>query len=137
MQYQPPLHIVCSMTQIHNLTPLESLTIRLLVSRPRTRTTKLLRLTSPAICYQQCSVVLHERLLQLVLGELIDVFLVVCDDRLGDCLSDGVDLRSVTAAGDADADVDAGESLEADYEEGFVDLSFVSREDGLRGESVL
>jgi hypothetical protein len=53
---------------------------------------------------------------------LIDELLVVCDDRLGDGLADGVDLGSVTASGDPDADVDTGELVEADNQEGLVDL---------------
>ena len=65
---------------------------------------------------------LHERLLQLVLRILIHVFLVVGDDGFGDGLADSVDLGGVTTAGDADADVDVGKFIEADYEEGFVDL---------------
>ena len=36
---------------------------------------------------------------------LVDVLLVVGDQGLGDGLTDGVDLRSVTTTGDADADV--------------------------------
>lgn len=92
-----------------------SLTVRLLVSRSRTRTTKLLRLTLSAIGHEQCSVVLHQGALQLVLAVLIDVFLVVCDDALGDGLSDSVDLRGVTTARDSDSDVDAGEFISAYY----------------------
>ena len=38
-------------------------------------------------------------------------------------MADGVDLGSVTAACNADADVYVGELVEADYEEGFVDLA--------------
>lgn len=75
-----------------------------------------------AVGYEQCSIVLYKRLLQLVLAVLINIFLVVCDDGLGDCLSDGIDLRGVTTAGDADTDVNACELVGADYEEGFVDL---------------
>jgi hypothetical protein len=45
-------------------------------------------------------------LLELVLGVLVDVFLVVGNDGFGNGLADGVDLRRVTAAGDAHADVD-------------------------------
>jgi hypothetical protein len=37
-------------------------------------------------------------------------------------LTDGVDLRGVTTTGDAHADVDVGELVEADDEEGLVDL---------------
>lgn len=53
---------------------------------------------------------------------LVDKFLVVRDDALGDGLTDGVDLGGVTTAGDAHADVDRGELVEADNEEGLVDL---------------
>ena len=53
---------------------------------------------------------------------LIDELLVVCDDRLGDGLADGVDLGSVSTSGDSDADVDTGELVEADNQERLVDL---------------
>lgn len=53
---------------------------------------------------------------------LIDVLLVVGDNGLGDGLADGVDLRGVTTTGDADADVDTGELVNADDQEGLVDL---------------
>lgn len=53
---------------------------------------------------------------------LVDVLLVVGDEGLGDGLADGVDLGGVATAGDADADVDVGELVEADDEEGLVDL---------------
>ena len=53
---------------------------------------------------------------------LIDVLLVVGDDGLGDGLTDGVDLRSVTTTSDADTDVDTGELVNADDQEGLVDL---------------
>lgn len=51
---------------------------------------------------------------------LVDEFLVVRNDALGDGLADGVDLRGVAAAGDAHADVDCGEFVEPDDEEGLV-----------------
>ena len=54
---------------------------------------------------------------------LVDELLVVGDEGLGDGLTDGVDLGGVTTAGDADADVEVGELVEADDEEGLVDLS--------------
>ena len=85
-------------------------------------TSKLLRLASSVVGNQQRSVVLDERLLQRVLAVLIDELLVVCDDRLGDGLADGVDLGSVSTSGDSDADVDAGELVEADNQERLVDL---------------
>ena len=53
---------------------------------------------------------------------LVDVLLVVGDDGLGDGLTDSVDLRGVTTTGDADADVDTGELVDADDQEGLVDL---------------
>lgn len=53
---------------------------------------------------------------------LIDELLVVGDDGLGNSLTDGVDLGSVTSSGDADTDVDVGELVETDDEEGLVDL---------------
>lgn len=39
---------------------------------------------------------------------LVDVLLVVGDDGFGNGLADSVDLRSVSTAGDANADVDVG-----------------------------
>ena len=66
---------------------------------------------------------MHQSLLQLVLRVLVNVLLVVGDDRFGDCLSDGVDLRSVTTTSNADTDVDIGEFVKADDEERFVDLT--------------
>lgn len=99
-----------------------SLTVRLLVSRSCTRTTELLRLTSPVVGHQQSSVILHQSLLQLVLRVLVNVLLVVGDDRFGNCLSDGVDLRSVTTTSNSDPDVDICEFFKTDDEEGFVDL---------------
>jgi hypothetical protein len=53
---------------------------------------------------------------------LVDVLLVVGDNGLGDGLADGVDLRGVTTTGDADTDVDTGELVDADDQEGLVDL---------------
>lgn len=57
---------------------------------------------------------------------LVDVLLVVGDDGLGDGLTDGVDLGGVTTTGDADTDVDTGELVSADDQEGLVDL-FMAR----------
>lgn len=37
-------------------------------------------------------------------------------------MADGVNLRCVTTTGDAYTDIDVGKFVEADYEEGFVDL---------------
>ena len=53
---------------------------------------------------------------------LIDELLVVGDNGLGDGLTDGVDLRCVSTTSYSDADIDVGELLETDDQEGFVDL---------------
>ncbi len=53
---------------------------------------------------------------------LIDELLVIGDNGLGDGLTDGVDLRCVSTASNSDADIDVGELLETDDQEGFVDL---------------
>jgi hypothetical protein len=55
---------------------------------------------------------------------LVDVLLVVGDNGLGDGLTDGVDLGGVTTTGDTDTDVDTGELVNADDQEGLVDLDF-------------
>jgi hypothetical protein len=89
---------------------------------PAKPTSKLLGLASSVIRDQQRSVVLNQRLLQQVLGVLIDELLIVSDNGLGDGLTDGVDLRCVSTTSDPDADVDVGEFLETDNQEGFVNL---------------
>lgn len=53
---------------------------------------------------------------------LVDELLVVGDNGLGDGLTDGVDLRCVSTTSNSDADIDVGELLETDNQEGFVDL---------------
>ena len=104
------------------------LTVTLLVPRPRSRTAELLGFAAPVVGDEQGAVVLHERHLELVLGVLVDVLLVVGHDRLGDGLADGVDLRGGAAARDADADVDAGELVEAEDQDGLVDLWTLERD---------
>ena len=59
---------------------------------------------------------------------LIDVLLVVGDEGLGDSLTDGVDLGSVTTTGDADTDVNTGKLVGTDDEERLVDLDFMYQE---------
>lgn len=68
------------------------LTVRLLEARARTGTAELLGLAATVVGDEQGAVVRHQGGLELVLGELVDVLLVVRDDGLGDGLSDGVDL---------------------------------------------
>lgn len=97
-------------------------TITLLVSCSCSRPTKLLRLAPSVVRHQQCPIVLHQSLLQLILRMLIDVFLVVCHYRLGDCLTDSIDLRCVTAARDAYPNVNIGEFVDTNDEEGLIDF---------------
>lgn len=63
-----------------------------------------------------------EDTLDLLLGGLIDEFLVEGDNTLGDGLTDGVDLSSVSTTGDADSDVQTGEPFSTEQDYGFVDL---------------
>ena len=57
-----------------------------------------------------------------VLGVLINELLVVCDDRLGDGLTDGIDLGCVSTTGNSDADVDILELLNTGNQKRLVDL---------------
>lgn len=101
------------------------LTVGLLVPCAGTATTELLGLGAAVVGNEQCAVVLAKSLLELVLGVLVDVLLVVGDDGLGDGLADGVDLRGVTTTGDADTDVDTGELVGTNNQEGLVDLFII------------
>jgi hypothetical protein len=87
-----------------------------------TGTTELLGLAATGISDEEGTVVLEEDLLELVLGGLIDVLLVVGNDGLGKSLTDSIDLGSVSTTLDADADVDVGELVRANAEDGLVDL---------------
>lgn len=95
---------------------------RTLVTGASTGTAELLGLATSVVGNKEGTVVRDEELLDVVLAVLIDELLVVGDNGLGDGLTDGVDLRSVSTTGDADTDVDTGELLEADDEERLVDL---------------
>jgi hypothetical protein len=85
-------------------------------------TSEFLWLTTSVICDQERTVVSNKGLLEGVLGVLINELLVVSDEGLGDSLSDGVDLGNVTTSSNSDADVDAGELVEANNQERLVDL---------------
>lgn len=65
---------------------------------------------------------------------LVHVFLVIGDYGFGNGLANGVDLGSMTTAGDTDADIDAGEFVETDDEDGFVHLIDMSMAKGGCGE---
>jgi hypothetical protein len=99
-----------------------SLTVRFLVAGTGTWTTELLWLGASRVGNKECTVVLDESLLELVLGVLIDELLVVGDDGLGDGLANGIDLGNVTTTGDADTDVDTGELVKANNQKRLVDL---------------
>jgi hypothetical protein len=98
------------------------LSVRLLVAGSGAGTTELLGLAAAVVGDEEGAVKLDEGLLEHVLGVLVDELLVVGDEGLGDGLTDGVDLRSLTTASDADTDVDVGELVEADNQERLVDL---------------
>ena len=85
-------------------------------------TTELLGLHPSGVGNQECSVVADQLFLELDGAESIDVFGVVGDEGLGDGLSDGVDLGSVSTTLDADADVDGREGVLASDQDGLVDL---------------
>lgn len=98
------------------------LSVRLLETGTGTTTTKLLGLAAAVVGDEEGAVKGDEGLLEQVLGVLVDKLLVVGDEGLGNGLTDGVDLRGVTTAGDADANVNVGKLVEADDEDGLVDL---------------
>lgn len=98
------------------------LSVRLLEAGSGTGTTELLGLAAAVVGDEQGAVELDEGLLEEVLGVLVDELLVVGDERLGNGLSDGVDLRGVTTTGDADTDVDVGELVKTNNQERLVDL---------------
>lgn len=98
------------------------LTVRLLESRTSTLTTEFLWFWSSGISDQQGSVVRSESLLQFILGLFVNVFLVVCNQTLGNSLSDGVDLGNVTTTGNSNSDVNVGELVQTNQDQWFVDL---------------
>lgn len=103
-------------------TILNRLTVRLLEARAGTLTTELLGLATTVIGNEEGTVELDEGLLQEVLGVFVDELLVVGDEGLGNSLSNGVNLRSVPTAINANADVHIGELVEANNEKRLVDL---------------
>merc|ERR1719263_457906 len=102
--------------------PNRRLTVRLLAAGAGARAAELLRLASARVSDEQAAIVRDEDLLNLLLLGLVDVFLVVRHDRLGDRLPDGVDLRRVATTLDADAQVHDGEALAAEQQDRLEDL---------------
>ena len=87
-----------------------------------TGTTELLGLHPSGVGNQQRTVIGNQSLLQADgLGGIL-VLGVVGDESFCDGLTDSVDLGDVTTTLHSDADVDAGEGLLADDEDGLVDL---------------
>lgn len=94
-----------------------------------TRTTELLRLHPSGVRDQQSTIISDQSLLQADCFGGIFVFGEVGDESFCDGLADSVDLGNVTTTLHSDADVDAGEGILADDENGLVD--FVTEDFGL------
>ena len=97
-------------------------TVRLLEASAGAAPPKLLRLASSRVRHKKSPVVPHQNILNLLLRLLVDEFLVEGDQRFGDALADGVDLRHVASTFDADAHVDTGEAVAAEEEDRLVGL---------------
>merc|ERR1711918_23133 len=68
-------------------------------------TSKLLRFGATWVSHQKCAIIVHEDLLDLTLGCLINIFLVPCNESFANCLTNGIQLGSVTTTLHTDADV--------------------------------
>jgi len=112
-------------------------TVRLLEPGAGTATTELLGLAAPGVGDEEGAVVAAEDVLDLLLGGLIDVLLEVGDETLGDGLADGVDLRRLASAADADPHVDVLEPGAAGEHDGLEGLEAEDlRADELDGDTV-
>ena len=85
-------------------------------------TSEFLGLSPTVIGNEEGTVILDQSTLELVLGVLVDVLLVVGDDRLGDSLTDSINLRSLTTTRDTDTDIDTSELVGSNDQERFIDL---------------
>ena len=95
------------------------LTVRLLATSTGTVTTELLGLRSSGVGDQQSAVVSNKELAELKGRGGIVVLGVVGNERLGDSLADGVDLRGLTTTGHTETDVDSAvESKDQDKNAG-------------------
>lgn len=86
------------------------LTVRFLATSTGTVTTELLGLRSSGVGDEESSVVGNKELAELKGRSSVVVLGVVGDERLGDSLADGVDLRGLTTTGDTETDVDGAVS---------------------------
>ena len=85
-------------------------------------TTELLGLGSPWVRNQQSPVVSNKLLLEFHRGVCVDVFRVVSDNRLGNRLTDGIDLGGVSTTLYTNTDVHCSEGILTGNEDGLVDL---------------
>ena len=97
--------------------PYNRSSVRLLETRSCTTTTELLGFASARIGDEEKLVVLDKKLLEFALLSFVLVLLVESNDRFGNCLSDGQNLRGRTATTDAHADVEVLELVSAEEEE--------------------
>jgi hypothetical protein len=99
-----------------------TLTVRLLEPGPGTPPSVLLGFAPTGVTDEEGPVVLQQGLPHLELGRLVDVLGVVGNDRLGDGGPDGVDLGRDPPPLHPDADVEVGELVLSQDEDGFEDL---------------
>ena len=111
-----PLSLFNSLITILNLT------VRLLEPSTGTTSTILLGLTTTRIGNKKISVISHKSSPQLVLAALIHILGIVGDDALGNGLSNGIDLSGETSSLDSDANVEVGEFVLAEDEDGLEGL---------------
>ena len=83
-----------------------------MISCSGTWTTILFRFASSWVSDEESSVILQKKLFNLSLFSLVDEFLVISNDTLGNGLSDCVDLSNITTSSDGDSNVQVLESLQ-------------------------
>jgi len=108
------------MTQMYNMA--NKLSVTLLPACTSTSTTEFLRFHPPGICDKQGPIVRHEFLLQLDCAECVDIFCIVCDNGLGNGLTDRIYLRSVSTTLDAYTDVNVCKGIFTSDKDGLIDL---------------
>ncbi len=96
----------------------KTLTVRLLETRTSAAASKLFRFAATRISYEQCAVVPQEHVLDFLLRLLIDEFLIISHECLGDALPYGVYLRGMSSSLHADTHIDAGEFLTTQQQNG-------------------
>ena len=83
-----------------------------MISGSGTWTTILFRFASSWVSDEESSVVLQKKFFNLSLFGLVDEFLVISNNTLGNGLSDSIDLSDITTSSDGDSDIQVLESLE-------------------------